>query len=112
VALYNKTMNRIQKYERNPVYVFFGITLFIGLAAYVNITPPISRAHILLFIIGLSVCIGFFVQYLSANMYRTIRISLAVMVYLLLRYANFRSPLYAVLILAIVILLELSIQKK
>ncbi len=98
-------MERLKK-ERNPLILFLGLTGLIVMSAYVNIFPPDSLTHILIFLVILAVSLGLLCSYVFRKTRHTVLITLGVMLYLVLRYFGLRHPLYAVLLFASIIALE------
>ena len=91
---------------RNPVTLFFGITGLILLAEYVNVFPPATAITIVGFFVLLIATLMVLGIYALRNMRRVVMITMAIVIYLSLRFVGLRHPLYAVLLAASIVALE------
>jgi|GEM_PF-2642300 len=103
-------MSRIHTNQRNPKLLLLSATLGITLAAYVNITPPLTIWHILACIACLSLAVGFFFQYLFCSLRRSILVAIGTTAYLLFRYAGMHNPVFLILILISMIAIDMGLR--
>lgn len=105
-------MNRIQKHKRKPYQLFISATLFIALAAYVNITGPETVWHILLFIAVFALATAILMQYIFRRKRRALIIAAGTTIFLLLRYLGLTSPVYTTLLIAVIIATDVSLRRR
>ena len=91
---------------RNPTYLILGLSVLIGLTAYINTVAPDTGIRIAVFYVLMTASVGLFGLYLLRNRRHVLIVTFGLGVYLLLRMYNLRSPLYAVLLLASMMAVE------
>lgn len=94
------------KANRNPIYLFFGISGCIALSAYVNAFSPDSPLLLFGFFSLLTISFGFIGAYSFIRAHHAILLSIGVSLYLFLRFLGLRQPIYIILLVASIIAIE------
>jgi len=105
-------MDRPGHTPRNPNLLISGLSGYILLAGFVNIYAPDTLWQIGLFIIVLTVSTALLLQYVFRKTQQSLLLSVALAVFLVLRFFGLRSPLYPALLLTCIISLELTLRKR
>lgn len=98
--------------ERNGVWLLVGVGFLCALGWLINATSPdgwLPIALLFFLLAGSSYSIGRFVTNHSR---RALLISLAITIFFLLHFMNLRHPLYSILLIASLLSLELTAQKR
>jgi len=98
--------------QRNITWLLVGISGISGLAWLTNTQNPANPIFLLLFFVILFFTAYSLTFFITNIVRRSLLVSGGVLVFFLLRYLGLREPLYIVLLVASLVSLELSSQKR
>lgn len=94
------------KHSRNPLLLFWGLTGFFLLAAYINVFVPNALPPLILFFLILYLSLYLVTFYLIPHTRHALLITTGVVLYLGLRFLELRQPVYVLLLIASLVALE------
>lgn len=105
-------MERAIHAPKNPVLLTVALSGFVLLAAMVNLFPPDSLVVIGIFVVGFSFSTALLTHYIFRRFRHTAVAGVTVAILLLMRAFGLRNPLFLVLLAAVVISVEVALQRR